>query len=885
MIATLVVLTALVLLICEWKTSFIRNRLDSVVLGVKQGVGWVGSPRGVADSVAEQIQIRDFYRDGIVETAEGIFWAGFEAILPVTDGKSTAELNELSDQLNRVLTGLRAGTHVQTFTSIDPESLDIIAAAERRAAAAREPYASVLRSRVKLMRKEARAGRLKTVRTYIFIGRPARQGVMKRLRLRSLFSPSEWTDLAQGEYIEMREEVRRERETFQSYFRSAGGECRDITDAREVMTLVYQRLNPARSKSHPCPAYEYDVNLRNLICVTGADVSGHVIHWEDGVQMTSLFIHRLPVRACSTTIERFTRSTAINFPVEISTTFVVADSTVMAGKFEEQMKFMTRSLAGSFVPNASEQAKHEQVASLQQELVVGEEGIGAFSFAVTIAANSEAELRRNEDKVLAEVRKCEGMELLHDRTNAFHQHLSTLPCMPHRDARAKTLTTRDAAHLMGWSGGSRGLKPEEAVIVYQRADGGALFFDQNTARHEANMTCITGGIGTGKSSLLKFLGFHQLAIGRRGVVIDYRASGHRLVELAGGVTIDITNPNSAKFVGLFFDIYPRPGEQYKADELTPEGLPRARLAELMDMLEKLYCANTKKSSLNPVARSFFEEQVQRVFANRHPEIPVMDDIIVTLRNVTKDKRSLGEKLAAGLARYKSSSALGLYFNSEETEDLSKYPLICLDFQHAKQNPELLLIGTIAARVIMDRYLFEANKLQGSFLHIDELQMISKFPLLGGAVEDVARTGRKYNCHVVVASQNISDFAQGSLKAIAANCPVKYLLDGIPQEAQEVFNLPLGIANMLASLKSSHDFREAVLVSPSTVATIQVRYSPTEGRVFMEAPSNGIDRFNVAEALAFVPGEVPERLRTAIELVPGKKIKPTQQDSIPTSIAA
>lgn len=58
------------------------------------GAAWVADKRGAYASLAEQLQYRDFYRDGIVETADGWFWCGMEVIVAASDGHTNADANE-----------------------------------------------------------------------------------------------------------------------------------------------------------------------------------------------------------------------------------------------------------------------------------------------------------------------------------------------------------------------------------------------------------------------------------------------------------------------------------------------------------------------------------------------------------------------------------------------------------------------------------------------------------------------------------------------------------------------------------------------------------------------------------------------------------------------
>ncbi|MDQ3259155.1 MAG: hypothetical protein M3R15_35705, partial [Acidobacteriota bacterium] len=683
-----------------------------------------------------------------------------------------------------------------------------------------------------------------------------------------LWSPQLWIDLERREYLEVRADCFRVRDSFQGYFRDAGARVRNITDARTVMALAYQRLNPERAEQHPCPEYrwEWNQNPRELICLTSMDDLGDVLRIGNRVVAT-LVLHRLPVKANQQTLERVLRSTALNFDVEFATHFEIGDWVKWDNRLAKEEDDIALSLDQSRVANRDETVKARELAAVRTELRESEEKIGAMGFAATVSAETPAELRRRADTLMVELRKAEGMETILDRAGTVTGHIATLPCAPHKDARTKPVMTRDAANLSGWTGGPVGVPPEVATLVFQRPDGGLVYVDQTSRLHGANQTLVCGRTRSGKSVLMNLLRLDHLARGRRGMVLDYRASGRRITEMIGGLHIDITDPRQSSRLGIF-DIHPKSWEQFAPEALTPEGLPRDRVLDVERMLEKL-CLDPLKLdevSLAPRKRLYLGEVVRLAYDNKVGGVPTLDDFIRAAKNATRADRDIADDVAARLSLYGSGTSLGRFLNDqEEAADLRDVPLIYFDFRHAKNDPRLLLVATMAVQMVLDRYLFAQDQLIGTFLHLDEVQAMTRWPVLALTIDDVVRTAGKYNTHVTAGSQHPEDFDHPLLKSLAHNCEVKYLFQMPAGLCRRVFDLTPGQAQLVASLDAGGDeHRDCALISPTLTARLRLRFGPVDGRLLMEA-STGREKFTAAEALQCLGPEIPARLRRALEM--------------------
>lgn len=851
-----------ILALVEWKTAAIRGVLASATRAGSGLAAWVTDGQGPYRLLPEMLAYREFYSEGVVETTRGILWCALEVQVPATDGCANRDFNHLGEALGRAISVLPAKTQIQIINRISMHSDDAFRVLEKMRDQAPLALAPVYQARIDFLKAEARAGRIRSRSTWVFIGiEPPSRMVGLGIRLRGLFSPLPWVDLERNEHIALRNTLETLCGEFAARMKDAGGECRAVSGG-EIMSLAYERLNPARAQAHPAPRYEQDLNPRELLCCTNVDIEREHLKLGD-VYAATLSLHRFATRVSPKTMESLFRSGTIGFDVDICAHFRVENWLNYDRRLDREEADLQRRLTTN--PSPDQDVKLEQIQSVRRQLRTGDEKIGLFGFAVTVTAPTELELRRRLDIVIAEVRKCEGMELVVERTWPLEQYLATLPCSAHTDRRERPVLSRHAAWLMGFSGEPTGMTPREASIVFQLPDGGVLLWDQTSERHVLNNAVVCGQSGSGKSALMMLLRFAHLSQGRRGFVIDYRTSGRRLVKLMDGIDVDITNPSAAPFLADLFDAWPR-GSDVRPEELTEEGLLRDRVYEVEELLARL-CSE----ELDHVKRVFLNRAIRRTYCDlSEDDVPTMDDFLHRIGNSTREERESSYWLSERLSLYRSDQALGMYFNQRGNAiDFSEARLINFDFASSKGNSKLLLIGTLAAKMVIERALFSARaRAAGSFLHVDEFGMLAQSPVLARTVDDLVRTARKYDMQITLASQRAEDFVeQENIRAIATDLPVRYLFKMAADTAAKAFNLTLGEAQMVAGLSSGgSEYRDCALIAPSGRARIRLRHGPVEGRLFMEA-ATGKEAFTAKDAISMLPANAPEALVSALELEP------------------
>jgi hypothetical protein len=846
--------------LAAWKTGFPLGVALRGGAGLGSAAHWL-SDGGAWSPLAHRLALRDVHGD-VIECADGWLWAAAELIPAATDGLSNAEINALGATLNRAIAGLPAETRVQTITRIDADFAEPPAILERQLDACRDAvWHALLRARVAHLHAEAQRGRARQTRTWLLIGRRLPKTLKSRFRLAALFAPDAWTDAAAADWERTRGDALAARGALLAALKPTGATGFPLSgDA--IKNLIYARLNPERARRHPAPVYHGDCNPRELLCFTSAETlrSGFIVWGETPGATISL--KRLPVRTCAPLLETLTRSPEIDFPFEISSHFLVEDALRADETLERQERYAANALDQQRLPNKDEAAKLVDLAEIRTATRIGEDKLVTLGLGVTVFAPDVEQLRTRCDRLLTEMRRCEGLEGLVDRHSALDQHLATLPGQCPADARAGRALARDAAALAGWTGGPRGLPAGAATLVFQRPDGGLFYFDPAARELKSGMALACGGTGSGKSTLMGFLASAHLAAGRIGVIFDYGGSYRRLALAAGSDAIDIADARRAAGLGLLA-IAPRPGEDFAPEDLTPEGLPLERLQQVCNVLENL-CLDPHGAELALPAplRAHLQERVALAYANKGTETPTLDYLIRSLKLSREGReKDFGAELAARLAVYAGRGPLGRFFDADGDALDPRAPLTVFDFRAVRGDARLMQVATLAVETHLQRFTATGRAVP-KFLIADELQEIARLPVIVTCLDRAFRTARKNHVYGMVGSQQPTDFQRPGLDALAVNCEVKWLYEMDAEVARRTFNLPLGAAKLVGRLRThGPDYRDCALISPLGAAHLRLRFSAAELRLLAGA-TTGAETISVADAAASVPGEIPDRLRAA-----------------------
>ena len=124
-----------------------------------------------------------------------------------------------------------------------------------------------------------------------------------------------------------------------------------------------------------------------------------------------------------------------------------------------------------------------------------------------------------------------------------------------------------------------------------------------------------------------------------------------------------------------------------------------------------------------------------------------------------------------------------------------------------------------------KFVQQNRRLKKKFI-VDEGWHFIKFPESAVALETVARTGRKHNCGLVVASQFIEEFLGREGRAVIGNCATLFLLrqhDTVIDQVVEAFHLSSGTKNFLGGFAPG----ECLMSLNGAVTAVRVEPTPFE----------------------------------------------------------
>lgn len=613
---------------------------------------------------------------------------------------------------------------------------------------------------------------------------------------------------------------------------------------------------------------------RERLCREPVEVrKDHFRVGERDVAVVSL--QQLPGLTYAGLSEKLTRHPKANFPFRVVTSFEVGDRYEWDNNLAKKSERLALNLEAKR-PDQVEAMSADEVKALRADLRSGNMKIGRFGLNIAVEGSDYEQLKRRRTVVMGALREMEDMEGTVEKHLPLPQLVATLPCAPHADKRRKAALSRDVVGLLTLTGAASGpVGPEGAMHVYETADGRLLYWHPFAPGFPSGWSVVAGAAGSGKSGHMNLQRTYWRAAGYQLLTIEFGASSYRVCKGLGGTFIDVCDAGRSYKFGLF-DIRVKPGEKFKPEELTPEGLPKKRLAEVENLLEQL-CLDIRKPNdfLAHRLANFLRQSVRRTYRRLVDTTPRLDDFIKTLSDALRQEREMAEELLARLEIYASDGSLGRFLNeSSDAEEIDiASPYIVFNLNAAKDDPRLMLVSTLAVNSWVRRFIQQDRRIKKG-LDIDEFHVVSKLQLICEMIDETIRTARKCNVIGSVASQSAGDFRDSEKNPAAAairdNCETKWIFrTPNPAVVAEVFQLKPGVAALVSELQmhASDDWRDCVLLWPGGgCAHLRLRHGKVDKRLLLGATGKE-EKVSADEAVqlaaAALSAPVPARLREAL----------------------
>jgi type IV secretory pathway VirB4 component len=160
-------------------------------------------------------------------------------------------------------------------------------------------------------------------------------------------------------------------------------------------------------------------------------------------------------------------------------------------------------------------------------------------------------------------------------------------------------------------------------------------------------------------------------------------------------------------------------------------------------------------------------------------------------------KPISAELREILKPFLGGNSLGI-FDCETSLTLSDQ-VVSFDFSEIRDEFTKLYAQFGVLTWIRQKFVQQNRRLKKKFI-VDEGWSFIRYPESAVALETVARTGRKHNCGLVVASQFIEEFlAREEGRAVIGNCATLFLLrqaDTVIDDVVEAFHLSQGTKNYL-----------------------------------------------------------------------------------------
>lgn len=911
MIELLILISCLIIIAIMWKTGLGSYISDLVGVQSSRAEKWLRDDEGYWANMTERLPYREFDAfSNCVETKEGWLWMGIEMSSIPSDGFSREDWWRTGKTLNTLCVGLPDESRIQIIHKIgDSIELGEEAFARLGADSTDEVMRIVAKARSLHLKQEQQAGRIKTHRILVFIGAQAKS-FSQSVPIKGIVNPKEWVDLEEEAFQSLYEDVQISCEHFIRGVRGLGASTRMLS-ANEIKDFAFVKLNPKHPlQSAPnraikeenqigsenrfegfldelagegfldsevrvetdngSPIHIYDdhfpVSPREELIQTSIRIKSNIFAFEDHPMMV-VSLKNLPTRTYAGLPEKITRSAEIDFPVEITSSLEISNTTKKIREFESEYSNVLKYLEHFF--SATEREKKVQLESICKVLSNGEEKTGNIGFSVSFSASTITELKRRERLVLSVLRTMENLEGYAEWTHPLDQFLATLPCGMGTDRRTRIGLTRDFIGISPLTGAPMGVSPDEAIDVFQTSSGGLFFTNPGSKMYNSGTSLFIGAKRSGKSGALNRQRTAFRMEGRRGVSIDFGGSASRVCAALDGTYQDITK---ARGLGLF-SIKLEKGERFERDEMNEYGFPLTKLAEVQKRLE-IMCLEAGEMELPKRLLAFLRRGVERTYARLEGRTPSINHFITTFENALDDDRELGKELAARLSIYREEGSLGHLLNDTDDDLISTdLPYIVFDFAGALDDPRLMLVGAMAVDHFTKRLLRSDRKIK-KWIDIDEFSVISNDYRLCRMIEIIIRTDSKSNCICSIASQDAADFYPTSnltddpRRAIRANAEIFWIFTTPkPDVTADVLNLPKGVERLLHRLDRAggETHRDCAYIYPGGIAHLRLRNGALDRRLLLGA---GRERATLDEALAeasLVSGGIPPRLTRALAM--------------------
>jgi conjugal transfer ATP-binding protein TraC len=476
------------------------------------------------------------------------------------------------------------------------------------------------------------------------------------------------------------------------------------------------------------------------------------------------------------------------------------------------------------IVNATTQAKLDDAAVLQEELVKGAEHFYEFAFYITIPARDLEDL----NDITKQVQATLGSLLVSAQASTLDMESgfsSTLPFATDRLNITRNMDTTSlsttfpltSAELSSDTGVLYGINPlNESFVIFDR------FSMENS-----NMA-IFATSGAGKSYFVKLESLRSLMLGTEVIIIDPEAEYKDLSEAVGGQYITFSYSSPSKINP--FDLT----QVYEEGE-NQLGLKILSLHSLFKVIMGTLSATQEALLDHALIETYRGKGVTQDPTTQTKEPPLMEDLYKTLVGMETDTAM---DLAARIEKFVKGSFIGIFDQQTNVEINNPFTVFSVKEVEDALRP-------VAMFIILDFIWTKVKRdLKRRLLVVDEAWHMMRFEDSAQFMWSIVKRARKYYLGLTTITQDVEDFLSIDIgKAIVTNSALRVLLKQSPaaiDRVGEVFYLSQGERQLLLGA----NIGEGIFFAGNHHVPIYIVSSPEEHKLITTKPEELLARKKV-----------------------------------------
>ncbi len=640
--------------------------------------------------------------------------------------------NSFCANVSNLINSLNEGIKVQVFYRLSSDVTELIDKHEMESGELSQEIRPILDSRVRYLKQKSFDKQYFWPEVYLFIRSTPmnfkKQGLLGK---RPLFE-----QILESDFQDHKELFSRSVDTIQDYLQTLGLGPKDL-EKDKWFKLIFEYFNLNRSEVIGSPRYrelkdDLSPNLIEQLILSDCFVHQNSIEI-DGNFFKFINLGVLPERTVASMISSLT---TMPFHYWMTQTLEVDNQQNEKDKLQLKRRMAHSMAAGS--KNVSDLESESKLANLEgllQELIQGGEKVMSMGLVLIIWDKDKRELEWKADQLLLELRGMNQAEGVIESMAAFDTFIRAWPgsCESYRQKKVKT---SNVAHLMPlfsyWTGNKR------PVCFLQNRNQVPFVIDYFDREQASWSGVVFGGTGAGKSFTIcqLMLQFSTQWPRPKIVFIDNGRSSENLVAVCGGEFIDVS-VNSGICLNPF---------DLGKGETKPSPMKiKSILAVLEVILKDEYMTSIPKRE-----KALLEECITGLYRDSKG-IPKLSDLRkVLLSHKEATLKNFGQILYS----WTGQTAFGKLLDGETNINLGR-SMTSFEVKGLDDFPELKEVFMLLITNYVQREA-ESDLSCPYAVVCDEAHRLMKSPLTRDYILFCYRTFRKYNCSILLLTQNYRD---------------------------------------------------------------------------------------------------------------------------------